>query len=586
MRSRNQLKKPSSVFKEDTADYPVAITRHGDVDDFEANPRFVYENKSFLGRCFASLAKTKLASPNKTDIGHSSKCRYSLLLLLLLVTVFLTPALLPRWLGFKWSTPSDLCRDRERKLSRLRWKMENISRVPEGRRFVKQAADALQCMNLTSAGFWTGSSRVRYPEECIPENAQAATKEFESCVEPICTEACLRFLFIKRLACKRKCTKRKCTKVSAADPESEKAIAALSAKRQNLHLEEEAAAARSEAKEIKGTADKTAEAVISRLIWQVDFASNAYIIYTLLVIWLGRPLMVQKETIGNRLLDFLFGFRKSTFILIVVIGLSMHEVVLKLQLDTNFPQILKNFKNDPCYLDPQFSSARLKLIDHTCSNVTEQKAALQTTFSNMTRVFYDVSLCEVSAVGERGVDANPTLLRNIDSERRLYAEGNTTGYIHSATCNSTQLNADTATAPDAGVSFAEAVLGSGILAQILLKAVLSSWLVHLFAHQDPMLLHKGCVNVHGIRDGSHARLSESERMALRRFARDKQLLPLMIFSLLMVWEVVIIVYSMVQKYTNASNILANFAEEAVPVLANFSATCNAGKLVLPLNGTS
>lgn len=584
MRSRNQLKKPSSVFKEETGDVPVAVGRAGDVDDFEANPRFVYEDKSFFGRCFTSLAKTKLASPNKTDIGHSSMCRYSLLLLLVLVTVFLTPALLPRWLGFKWSTPSDLCRDREQKLSRLRYKMENISRIPEGRQFVKQAADALQCMNLTSAGFWTGTSRVRYPEECIPENAKAAKKEFESCVEPICTEACLRFLFIKRLACKRKCTKRKCTKVSLADPESEKAIASLTAKRQNLHLEEEAAAARSEAKEIKGTADKTAEAVISRLIWQVDFASNAYIVYTLLVIWLGRPLVVQKESVGNRLLDFLFGFRKSTFILIVVIGLSIHEVVIKLQIDTNFPQILKNFKNDPCYLDPQFSRARLQLIDHTCSNVTEQKAALQVTFSNMTRVFYDASLCDVSAVGTRGPDPNTPLIKNIDSERTLYAAGNATGYIHAASCNATQLNTDTATAPDAGVSFAEAVLGSGILAQILLKAVLSSWLVHLFAHSDPMLLHKGCVNVHGIRDGSQTRLSESERMALRRFARDKQLLPLIFFSILMVWEIVIIVYSMVQKYTNASNILADFAGEAAPLLSNFTAPCSVGKL--QLNGTS
>lgn len=557
---------------------------HGDLDDYEANPRFVYQPKHFHQRVIVSLgAKTKLMSTTSVQLGFSRTLKWGLITVLLLITVFLTPALLPKWLGFKWSTPSDLCKNRQQKLDRLRLKMENLSHIPEGRQFVQKASDSLKCMNDSSAQFWTGTGRVKYPTECIPANAEAETKQIKSCIEPVCTEACLRFLFIKRLACKKKCTKRKCTTVTAADPDSERKIAELNSRRQNFLNEDNVNTTKQTAKEIQGTADKTAETIINRLVWQIDIASSAYIVYTLLAIIFGQPIIVQKQNIGNRCCSFLFGFRKSTFMVAVIIFLTVFDAAQKIFFDTNFPLILKNFRNDACYLDPNFSAARLKMIQYTCANVTEQKAALESTFANMTRVLYDASLCEVCRVESRGQHRYPALIANIDSERKQYSTGNITGYIHTASCNSTLLNEATAAAPDTGLSFAEAFLGSGILAQILLKAVLSSWLVHLVAFIDPMLLHRGRVEVFGLREGSSAGLSKSESEAIRRFARDKHLLPLLFFLLCMVWEVVIIVYSMVQKYTNTSNILSDIAVDTVPLVANITASCAQGKLIFPQN---
>lgn len=368
-------------------------------DDYEVNPRFVYEPKRFYERVIVSLgAKTKLMATASVQIGYSKKMKWLLVTLLVLITVFLTPALLPKWLGFKWSSPSDLCKNRQQKLDRLRWRMENMSHIPEGRRFVAKASIALKCMNDSSAAFWEGRSRVKYPTECIPKNAKRKTKDITTCVEPVCSEVCLRLLFIRRLACKKKCTKRKCTTVQAQDPESDRKIAELNARRQNFANEEDVNQAKSIAKEIKGTADKTAETIINRLVWQIDIASNAYIVYTLLAIIFGQPIIVQKQNLGNRCCSFMLGFRKSTFMVAVIIALTLFDVGQKIFFDTNFPLILKNFRNDPCYLDPNFSAARLKMIQYTCGNVTEQKTTLESTFANMTRVFYDSSLCEVCAV--------------------------------------------------------------------------------------------------------------------------------------------------------------------------------------------
>ncbi len=553
-----------------------------EVPDDVFEPRFEYSPKNFVQRLFVGLGiKTKLASSTIIQLPHRKWIRWALIVLLVLIAVFLTPQLLPSWLGFHVAEASDLCKNQDIKIEQLRRKMENMSKIPQGRLFVRQAHASLECMNNSAAHFWEWPTKVSYPSECIPANARASTLKYEHCIEPVCTEVCVDFIIFKRIVCNHKCTKRTCRQISAANPNSEKKIQELTAKLNwTLPAESKGRNTTLEVTENAGKADKQAQKIIKRLFFHFDLASNLYIMYSMLSIAVGIPVVVHKRAIASRLLRFTLGLKQSHFVFIVIILLSVWDIGYNIVLTTNIGLHLKNFKNDPCYLDPNFSAARLNLIKDTCGNVTYQKADLHNALTSMTKVYYHASLCEECQVGSIGRNPNPDLIAKLDTERKLYIEGNTTGYMHPASCNASFLNQETSDAPESGVSFAKAFLASGILAQIMLKAVLSSWLVHLFGFIEPMTLHAGKVEIFGIPKGSEATLTPSERKSVKRFARDKHILPLTLFTLLMAWVVVVIVYSAVQGKSQDEEARANTAASTLPVAKNTPGLCFEGRLLL------
>eukprot|EP00171_Calliarthron_tuberculosum_P001482 IDg1482t1 len=523
--------------------------------------RFEYDPKNFAQRLVTGIGgKTKLATSQLLSIEYRSWMRWLLVSLLVVVTIFLTPQLLPKWLGFKWSTPSDLCANRDAKLVRLREKMESLARVTEGSNFVKQANLTLKCMQSSAERSWNGIRTVKYPEDCTPANAKARTNPTQVCVGGQRIEVCARFIGI-RLKCKGQTSPRTCKTVTSSDPSSVQRIAEINAARR-VHQNSigPTNTQKAEVQDAVQTADKGAERIINRLLIQIDIASNMYIVYTMLAVIVGTPVIVFKRERTSRVLGSALGFRKANFIVLVVIILTIYDSGIKVFRDTNFPQLFRNFQNDPCYLDPKFSRKRLELIRDTCGKITKHRAELNDKFATMTSVFYDAQLCEVCQVSGFPRKPNPALVSYIDKERTSYSTGTKTGYVYPGTCNAKKLDEETSTPPDSGVSFLRAFLGSGVLAQILLKGVLASWLTHLIAYIEPMTMHRGIVEVFGIPEGTPAELNRKEKDSIIRFARDKHIVSLIVTSMLMCWEVAIIIYSIVETHRKSGNLL----EEVLP----------------------
>lgn len=270
--------------------------------------------------------------------------------------------------------------------------------------------------------------------------------------------------------------------------------------------------------------------------------------------------------------------RKASFIVLVVIILTIYDSGVKVFRDTNFPQLFRNYQNDPGYLDPNFSRERLELIRDTCGSVTTHRSALNDKFASMTTVFYDAQLCEVCRVGSSVPRRNPVLVSNINRERTAYSNGVTTGYVYPGSCNATKLDEETASPPDTGVGFFRAFMGSGVLAQILLKGVLASWLTHLISYLEPMTMHRGIVEVFGIPEGTEASLTKKETDSVLRFARDKHLVALITSSMLMCWEVTIIIYSIIESHQKLGNLLQEVALGPSPTPAPPLRRCLNGKL--------
>jgi len=564
-------------------------------------PRFEYSPRHIWQRLFVSIGgKTRLSSSRLIRIEYHARWRWILSFLLVLVTIFLTPQLLPRWLGFKWSTTSDLCEGRDVKLERLQIRMEAISNVTAGARFVQKTFDAVECMNISSQKTWGGAPmrRVQYPGECTFENAKNAhTTKRTVCVGGQRVEKCVKLFGFIKLKCVGHKTPRKCETISATDPKAVKRIAELNAARrlQQQGLEADMNSTKEKGAEIKQTANKAGERLINRLVIQVDIASNLYIVYTIFAVLVGTPLVIFKRAKRSYFAGCVFGMNKANFVVMVVIGLTLYDSGRKVIVDTDFMRLFRNFQNDPCYLDPKFSKSRLEFIRDTCGNVTKHRARINERLAQMNTIFFDVQLCEVSVVAGRVKHANKTLVSTINEERKLYSAGNRSGYIYPGTCNATLLNEATSTPPDRKVNWFQAFFGSGILAQLLLKGIVTSFLTHFIAYYEPMTMHRGIVEIFGM-DGRDSRtsdeeegggdeddemeiLTEEEEESCRRFARDKHLFPLIFCCILMIAEILIIGYSIyISKFGKRNSLLEQVIEPPPPVPAS-NYRCQAGKLI-------
>jgi len=537
--------------------------------------RFKYEPNNFYNRLFTSLGvSSRLASSRLVHLKYREWCRWLLVALLLLITVFLTPQLLPQWLGFKWSRASDICEKPDEKLAILQKDIEKMTNLGGGIRFVDKANRTVNCMQDGARGFWNGNNRISYPNECIASNAVAKTTSKEVCVGGEKKEDCFS-IFVE--VCHDLTIPKKCTTVSGTDPGSERRVAQLiSQQRQFERMSFLNSTNLQNTREIKETADKASERIIRNVIGQIDFASNLYIIYMMIAITVGAPIIIFKRERTSALISVAFGMKKAQFVMVVVIILSCFDAGVKILSDANFRRLYRNFLNDPCYLDPSFSRKRVNLIRNTCGKVSVLRANLDEHIMEMTRTSYDAQLCEVSKVGGRGQDANAILLNNMENQRMLYMNGNSTGYSFPAVCNSTHLDQATSTAPERHMNWFQAIFGSGIIAQIFLKGILVSFVTNLIGYLEPLTIHRGVVEIFGMKNSSDGNdeennsvyeeeLSEQEQNSVRRFARDKHLLPL--------------IYSFHLNRTGGSNIFEQ--ENALPIAqAGSNYTCSSGKLLL------
>lgn len=543
-------------------------------------PRFEYKPNNFLQRILVGVGgKTNLASSKLVKVKYRFWTRYILIALLTLIAVLLTPQLLPRWLGFKWSSRSNMCKNREQKLLNLRNRMELMSNMYEGERFVIKATKTLQCMNDSAVQFWNPSySRVSYPNECKIQNAKAKTTKRRVCVGGVKSTKCVKLFGAISLKCAEVGMPRRCTLISATDEEFVEKISQINAARDLQQILDLPLDTRN-VQEFTETANQEAEKIISRLLLHIDIASNIYIGYSMLAIAVGTPVIIFKREYSARIIGAVLGLRKANFILIVVIILTIYDSGLKVIRDTRFPRMLQNFQNDACYLDPEFSQSRISLIGETCEKISNQRVKLRETFASMTSVLLDAQLCEVSSVGSRGPTSNDELIRNIDVERQRFINGTDFGYVYNGICNATKLNEDTSDAPDDSMSFFKAFLASGILAQIMLKGVLSSWITHLISMFEPMTMHRGIVEIFGVSIGSNRLLTQDETDSVIRFARDKHLIPFIFTSVLMVWEAIFILYGLIEGGKHRHNSLSSVAETLNPNIADPKYLCMYGILM-------
>lgn len=512
----------------------------------DQGPRFDYNPDSIRQRLFTTIgAKNRLASSKIVLIEFRIWFKWTMLVLLLLITILLSPQFLPEWVGIKWSTFDGICEKTDEKLGLIREKMWDISNATQGELYLNRINSTAKCMRNLARKTWPGKERPLFPDECTIQNAKAPTTERESCLGGETETSCHKALFVT-IGCLKFKTERKCTKVIASDPNSEKRIAELKVWHEQQTQIALTKVNQSEVEELKETSDKAGQAILQRIFRHVDNANNMFTVYNMLAIWIGIPLVIFRRERKQALVRLVMNLQRPMFIVIATIILILFDTGATMLLDMDFKTMLRNFQNDPCYLDPKFSHARLNLVQSTCQNMKQHRTALEALYLEMSNISYTGQLCEVADVRGKSKHPSGNFVRNSEQIRIAMKDESDQFFTYPGFCNATLLNEATSAPKDVKISWFDAFFGSGVFAQLIVKGVVSSFLINLISFVEPMAYHSGMVEIFGFEeDPEKAGLSKEEEISVRRYARDKRLLPLIFSSMMMAAEIAIIVYSFI-----------------------------------------
>lgn len=525
------------------------IESQSDEEEGKAPNRFSYTPKSFPERLLVVLRlKNTLEKSKITKVAFNKLYKFVLLSLLILLAILLTPSLLPQWLGFEWATVRHLCQDSDKKIALVEAEVRNITKLPNARWFLNVQELHLRCMNESAAEFYHGREgnppRFQWRHECTPDIAKTTLTETQCHRQEanVCSAVGGIGGFFASLG--GNCVRTVGPDICVERTDVDRADAILELQRLR-NIPQTSVNASVEVDSITETANERLQDVVSRLLTKVDFAADAFLLYSVLAIAVGTPLVIYRREKGSMVVSATFGMTKMWFIVLIVALLTVYDSASLIMKDTDFSRLFRNFMRDPCYVDPVFSARRVGLITQVCNEIGMLSAQGDVALQRMDNIYYDVRLFAHCKDDGRDLAEHPSMhvmdsLRGQYRNDTLQSPGN---------CNATELNERTSVAPAGNEPRWGALLGSGVLAQLCLKFVLTSWLLHMFAYLEPMVLHNGKVEIWGPNDGQQALLPE-EVDSVCRFARDKHLLPLLFFTVLLIAEIMLIVYSILVNNGN------------------------------------
>lgn len=504
--------------------------------------RFTYSPKTFKERVLVVFRmKNTLEKSRITRVPFRKAYKWVLLILLVLLAILLTPQLMPQWMGFEWATVKHLCQNSDVKLRNIEDKLRNLTHLQNSTHFLQVQKFDLRCMNESAMEFYHGSlgspPRYLWPHECTSAIAKTSLTETQCHRQEanVCSAVGGIAGFFAGLGgnCVRQVGPDLC--VEKTDVDRADALLELEKMRTMPAVDTNATV---EVEPIAETANKRLQQVMGRLMTKIDFAADAFLLYSVLSIAVGVPLVIYRREKGSMVVNATFGLTKMWFVIVVVTILTVYDSAALILRETDFSRFFQNFMRDPCYVDPVFSARRVALITEACNEIGSISGQSDIVLQQMDSMYYDVRLFGHCKDETRELAVHPRL-ENIDQLRQAYRQGNIS---NPGSCNATELNDLTSVAPSNKKPKWKALLGSGVIAQLMLKFVLTSWLLHMFSYLEPMVLHNGKVEIWGPSDNQET-LSQDEVTSVSRFARDKHLLSLCLFSVLLILEILLIIYS-------------------------------------------
>jgi hypothetical protein len=442
----------------------------------------------------------------------------------------------------------DLCQNRAQKLHYLENKLYVLANIGEGHEFLSQQEHYIFWMNESAAKFYNGlNNTLLWPNGCTTDDISKSISQ-NRCEPKLRTKkrTCISLNEFQKVVAFFGGIKR-CRDIWV-DPVCKKIVNEEKQQRFFDFLNETKYVYKSlEPKSRKNQSslqlsNQQAQLAIRRLLEQIDLASNLYILYIIVTMLVSRPLAIFKRAIRSQITGVAFGLNKISFTFLVVIALSMHDLIAAVLRVTDLADLVAKLRLDPCLVDPDFGLARINMISETCAEVGRLQWLTSHQNQMLQEVYFRVKRFGLCSTGEDEFGHPKQQLF------QTLTQNYTSGFFRNpASCNVSWIQSQTSTSLVAKDSAIKILMSSGILAQLTLKFVLSNLILHAAGFLEPLVLHSGLVEVWG-----DMKLSTMEKLAVKRFARDKHILPLVIYFLLFVLEIALLACPVLTKFENTS----------------------------------
>lgn len=553
--------------KAPSSQYVMPRRRQVDVSESDAllggqiaADRFSYVPRNCFQRLLAgTIFKSKLRTSEIVRLPFNRFCKYFLVVVLLLSGLLFSPEYVPKWLGFFDWRSNDLCPPQ--RVDSAEQRVYRRARLSGNRWNAARHEFEADCFEQAASAYYGPAWRDQSCElnQLLAANAQKA----KICVGPTTVSTCSNLSALKGAIgafsgiCRTVTVPQKCREATEATRAAE--LLELERERTDATIMGTTANDLSVNANMNNPISVSQAAIISdvgsdiatHLMAEADFASNAYIVYSVFGLIVGIPLVLYKQSKSTRMLDIVFGMRKNLFIVLVIGCITVYDAIRAAHINLD---IVWRAWDDPCgALDPRVASAKTHAVMSSCSTISGLALNASNSLQRMDQIYYDVRRYAVC----QGIHHPSEAL--MESTRQRFRSGD---LRFRGTCNASMLmSSDGATEEEEeeekeeGAEFKNrliALLLSGVIAQIFIKVVFSSWIMHVIGFIDPMVMHSGKVEIWDSsttsRDDRTVQnriepLNHRERRSAISFARDSHLLPAIFLTITLCAQVVLIAMS-------------------------------------------
>ncbi|GFH50143.1 hypothetical protein CTEN210_06619 [Chaetoceros tenuissimus] len=257
--------------------------------------------------------------------------------------------------------------------------------------------------------------------------------------------------------------------------------------------------------------------MIQRLMKQFDVAGTMYSIYMVVALFFPTPMVLYRPSIVNTMKTLLFGVRKFTFIItvLVIYWVSDYATMILNQPEINI--FLGNIRSDPCFLDADFIRGRSEIVSNTCNDLINIENKLGVAKFEISQLIEDITQfdkkCDCPFPANSQDYSNLTIHnygfeKDWDIRTKPYV---TTGAEQKAVKSSLwKAKEDFAflgneticvdrlyaqkkimVADDTGLSWWQIWISSGIFASLVIKFFIANFGISLVKLADPFYVHDG-----------------------------------------------------------------------------------------------
>ncbi|CAD7697379.1 unnamed protein product [Ostreobium quekettii] len=446
------------------------------------------------------------------EIPFRRHYKWILIFSLIATAVLLTPTLLPKWLGFTWASAGSLCTGRAEKLEEIQQTIRELSNLDEAERQVEDSENDLLRISVIA--------EIQYedwPDGCTQQDFLNTIDEAKNreCREKKCKWGFSLFGGLNCVTVDVPCSTAEALKLSDAWQEYE-VFQSRRAINPNISTEEYQVLVREEGQQI-----------IKRLLWQVDVASQFYIVYIIVGLIIAAPLFVYRPSFKSKYLGTSLSINKPLWVVIVIVVWSTYEAIWGAVRNTDWRFWWASFVADPCLIDASFAGRRIQAITEACNDI----GRLKYSYENAT-------------FGIQDVTANARVYSACGKETPLIEEFNSAserwdGVEFVGVCNVTELNEGTG-GQGTDIDLFGVLLGTGFVAQLMFKVVVIQLLYHLIGFIEPLCTNSGQVELFGEEE-----YDEDEIRNLIEFKRDSHRVPLAFYTLLFLLVFINVIYAAV-----------------------------------------